>query len=184
MADVSAVMAGYWQKLGKRERVISAITLLCVLSALLFQFPYTSMVKKTVSLTMNIVNTEKDILDLKMQIADLQKWAAGGAGRPTRWELADQKSAVLFLDDLSGEARSLGVGLVAIHPTQEIDKEKYKEVSMNLDLKGRYRELGEYFKRLEGLQRLVNVRKIRIESCPDAASVCAAQVEAVTYMSK
>lgn len=184
MADVPAVMAGYWQKLANRERVFVVITLLCVMSALLFQFPYTKMVKSAVSLTMNIVNTEKDILDLKTQIADLQKWSASGAGRPTAWELADQKSAVLFLDDLSGEARSLGVGLVAIHPSQEVDKEKYKEVSMNLDLKGRYRELGEYFKRLEGLQKLVNVRKIRIESCPDTVSVCAAQVEIVTYMSK
>jgi hypothetical protein len=184
MADIRAVIAGYWQKLAKRERVIVAITLLCVLSALIFQFPYSRMVKSAISLNMKIVTTEKDILDLRMQIADLQKWAAGGAGRPTAWELADQKSSVLFLDDLSGEARRLGVGLVAVHPTREIDKEKYKEVSMNLDLKGRYRELGEYFKRLEGLQRLVNVRKIRIESCPDAASVCAAQVEAVTYMSK
>jgi Tfp pilus assembly protein PilO len=71
-----------------------------------------------------------------------------------------------------------------VHPTQEIDKEKYKEVSMNLDLKGRYRELAAYFKRLESLQRLVSVRKIRIESCPDTASVCAAQVEVVTYMAK
>jgi len=184
MADIRAVIAGYWQKLAKRERVIVVITMICVLSALIFQFPYSGMVKSVVSLNMKIVSTEKDILDLRTQILELQRWAAGGAGRPTAWELADQKSSVLFLDDLSGEARGIGVGLVGVHPTKEIDKEKYKEVSMNLDLKGRYRELGEYFKRLEGLQRLVNVRKIRIESCPDTASVCAAQVEVVTYMSK
>jgi type IV pilus assembly protein PilO len=107
-----------------------------------------------------------------------------GIGAAGDWELTDQKSAVSFFEDVSDEARRLGVGLVSVHPTQEIDKEKYKEVSMNLDLKGRYRDLGEYFKRLEGLHRLVNVRKIRIESCPDASSVCAAQVEAVTYMAK
>jgi Tfp pilus assembly protein PilO len=184
MADVRVNAAGYWQKLGKRERVIVAITLLSVLSAVVFQFPYTKMVKSVVSLTVNVVNTEKEILELKTQIAELQKWAALGADRTRGWELADQKSSVLFLDDLSSEARRLGVGLVAVHPSQEFDKEKYKEVSMNLDLKGRYRELGEYFKRLEGLQRLVNVRKIRIESCPDTVSVCSAQVEVVTYMSK
>jgi Tfp pilus assembly protein PilO len=184
MADIRAVITGYWQKLAKRERIIVVITTIAVLSALIFQFPYTRMVRSAVALNMKIVTTEKDILDLKTQILELQRWAAGGAGRPTAWQLADQKSSVLFLDDLSVEARGLGLGLVGVHPTQEIDKEKYKEVSMNLDLKGRYRELGEYFKRLEGLQRLVNVRKIRIESCPDAASVCAAQVEVVTYMAK
>jgi Tfp pilus assembly protein PilO len=65
-----------------------------------------------------------------------------------------------------------------------VDKEKYKEVSVSLDLKGRYRELGEYFKSLEKLSKLVSVRRIRMESCPDSSSVCAAQVEAVTYMTK
>jgi Tfp pilus assembly protein PilO len=100
------------------------------------------------------------------------------------WDLADQKSAILFLEDVSGAARRMGVNLVEIHPTRETTKEKYKELSMNIDLKGRYRELGEYFKRLESLPTVVNVRKIRIESCPDASSVCAAQIEAVTYMAK
>ena len=48
----------------------------------------------------------------------------------------------------------------------------------------RYRDLAAYFSRLEGLSRVVNIRRIRIESCPDTASVCAAQIEAVTYMAK
>jgi Tfp pilus assembly protein PilO len=73
---------------------------------------------------------------------------------------------------------------VSVHPSQEVDKENYKEVSMSLDLKGRYREIAEYFKRLERLSTIVNLRKIRIESCPDASSVCAVQVESVTYMAK
>ncbi len=182
MADDRSVLSGYWRKFSKRERVIVVITLFCVLSGLLYQFPYTLMVKSVISLHMNIVTTEKDILGVNAQIADLQRRAA--AGGSVGWELTDQKSAVTFFEDVSDEARRLGVGLVAVQPTQEIDKEKYKEVSMNLDLKGRYRDLGKYFKRLEGLHRLVNVRKIRLESCPDSSSVCAAQVEAVTYMAK
>jgi Tfp pilus assembly protein PilO len=76
------------------------------------------------------------------------------------------------------------VSLISVHPTQEIDKDKYKELSMNLDLKGRYRELAEYFRHLENLSRVVNIRRIRVEACPDASSVCATQLEAVTYMEK
>jgi Tfp pilus assembly protein PilO len=55
---------------------------------------------------------------------------------------------------------------------------------MNLDLKGRYRELASYFKHLENLSRIVNIRKIRVEACPDTSSACATQLEAVTYMAK
>jgi Tfp pilus assembly protein PilO len=184
MADRRTVVAAAWQKLTMRERIIVVITLLCVLSALLFQFPYTRLVKFVDTREAKIVAVEKDIMDLTTQIADLTRRAAAGPGISAGWELADQKSVVLFLEDVSGEARRLGVNLVAVHPAQEVDKEKYKEVSVNLDLKGRYRELAEYFKSLEKLSKLVSVRKIRMESCPDSSSVCAAQVEAVTYMTK
>jgi len=184
MADRSTIVAQAWQKLTTRERVIVVITLLGVLSALLFQVPYTLLVKYVNAREVNIIMVEKDIVDLTTQLADLERRAGGGPGLSARWELADKKSVVFFLEDVSGEARRLGVNLVAVHPAQEVDKVTYKEVSVNLDLKGRYRELGEYFKSLEKLSKLVSVRKIRMDSCPGSSSVCAAQVEAVTYMTK
>lgn len=184
MAEKSAVIAGYWQKLTKRERVIAALTLAATLSWLLYQFPFSMQERAIKSMQARIGESEKEILDLTARIADLKARKTESRGVSAGWELADQKSVILFLEDVSGEARRLGVNLVAVHPTQEIDKEKYKEVSLNLDLKGRYRELAEYFKRLESLSKVVNVRKIRLESCPDSSSVCAAHVEAVTYMAK
>jgi Tfp pilus assembly protein PilO len=184
MAEKSTIAAETWQKLSARERVIVFITLLAVLSALLYQVPYVRMVRSVAAREAKVAAAEKDILDLKTQIADLTRRAAAGPGISAGWELADQKSVVLFLGDVSGEARRAGVNLVSVHPAQEVDKETYKEVSVNLDLKGRYRELAEYFRSLEKLSKLVSVRKIRMESCPDSSSVCAAQVEAVTYMTK
>jgi len=173
-----------WQKLSKRERILATVVLACVLSWLLYQFPFSMQEQSIKSLQVGIVNAEKDVLDLTSQLADLRMRKTESKGVSAGWQLADQKSVILFLEDVSGEARRLGVNLVAVHPTREIDKEKYKEVSLNLDLKGRYRELAEYFKRLEGLPKVVSIRKVRLESCPDTASVCAAQVEAVTYLAK
>ncbi len=177
-------IAVYWRKLTKRERSIVAVTVFCVLSALIYQFPYSLSVRSLNSVQTSIRNSEQDLLDQSAQLVELRRRASIDMSASAGWDLADQKSAVLFLEDVSGAARRMGVGLVEVHPSREITKEKYKEVSMNLDLKGRYRELGEYFKRLESLPRVVNIRKIRIESCPDASSVCAAQIEAVTYMAK
>ncbi len=184
MADARTIVTEAWRKLTTRERVIIIITLLCVLSALLFQFPYTRLVKSVAAREARIVATEKDITELATQIADLTRRAADVPAISAGWELGDQKSVVLFLKDVSGEARRNGVSLVSVYPAQQVDKEKYNEVSVNLDLKGRYRELADYFKSLEKLSKLVSVRKIRMESCPDSSSVCAAQVEAVTYVAK
>ena len=184
MADLSSRIAVLWRKLTKRERIIVAIALLSILSWFLYQFPYSMMVRSLSSTQTNIMAMEKDILDQTVQIAELRRRASIDMAASAGWDLASQKSAVLFLEDVTGTARRMGVSLVAVHPAQEVTREKYKEISMNLDLKGRYRELGEYFKRLERLSKVVNVRKIRIESCPDSSSVCAAQIEAVTYMAK
>ena len=184
MAGIFARMVALWLKLTKRERIIAAITLLCVLSGFLYQFPYSMLVRSLRSVQTRITVMEQDILDQTVQLVELKRRAAIDMSASAGWDLANQKSAVLFLEDVTGSARRMGVSLVAVHPAQEITREKYKEISMSLDLKGRYRELGEYFKRLERLSKVVNVRKIRIESCPDSSSVCAAQIEAVTYLAK
>ena len=116
MADRKTIVAEAWKKLTTRERVIVFVTLLCVLSALLFQFPYTRLVKTVDAREAKIAAAEKDIIDLTTQIADLTRRAAAGPGVSAGWELADQKSVVLFLEDVSGEAHRLGVNLVAVHP--------------------------------------------------------------------
>ncbi len=188
MAGKGAVLSVYWQRLSMRERFIVTLMLLTLLSGVLYKIPYAMLVKSVNSLKVGVVGAESQILDITAQIADLHSRAAeiraGGPVTVRGRELIDQKGVVLFLEDVSGEARRMGVNLVSVHPSQEVDKENYKEISMSLDLKGRYREIAEYFKRLESLTKIVNLRKIRMESCPDSASVCAVQVEAVTYMAK
>lgn len=176
------------KKLSLRERVIVLLTALTLASALIYQFPYLYLVKQVNALKATVENTEKDILGLSVQFADLRASEADiKAGRTSGiagWGLTDQKGVMMVLEDVSSEARRQGVSLVSVHPSQEVDKEKYREVSMNLDLKGRYRELAEYFKHLEGLSQIVAIRKLRVEACPDSSSACATQIEAVTYMAK
>jgi Tfp pilus assembly protein PilO len=184
IADIKLAL----KKLSLRERIILVITVVTIMSWLIYQFPYLYLVKQTNVVRTTIEATEKDILGVAVQIADLKAREADiKAGRRTGiagWDLVDQKGVLMVLEDVSSEARRQGVSLVAVHPSQEIDKEKYKEVTMNLDLKGRYRELAAYFQHLEGLSQIVNIRKIRVEACPDASSACATQLEAVTYMAK
>jgi len=176
------------RRLSRRERIILFILSLALISAVLYKYPYTIMVKSTNVLKSSIESTDKEILELAVQISDMSARKddikAGAEKGITGWDLADQKGIVLFLEGVSAEAKREGVSLIAVHPAQEVDKEKYKEISMNLDLKGRYRDLAAYFKHLENLSQIVNIRKIRVEACPDSSSACSTQLEAVTYASK
>jgi Tfp pilus assembly protein PilO len=179
---------GRRRKLTKRERVILFITVLVLAGALLYQLPYLFFVQYVNNQKTKVDAMDKEVLAIAVQIADMKareaEIKAGMKNGIVGWDLIDQKGVVLVLEGISAEARKDGVNLLAVHPSREVDKEKYKEVSMNLDLKGRYRDLAEYFKHLENLSQIVNIRKIRVEACPDASSACATQLEAVTYMAK
>jgi Tfp pilus assembly protein PilO len=180
--------AVFKRDLTKREQIIMFLTVIAILGALVYQFAYVRLTKSVSALTAEVVAAEREIHTLAVQISYIKSHESeiktankrGIAG----WDLVDRKGVILFLEDVSSEARRQGVSLLSVHPTQEIDKDKYKELSMNLDLKGRYRELAEYFRHLENLSRVVNIRRIRVEACPDASSICATQLEAVTYMEK
>lgn len=188
MADTRTDTKPARRKLTDREYFILFVTVLVLLGALIYRYPYALVERSIIGLKANIATTQKEILDITLQAADLQASAADiKAGKKSgiaRWDLVDQKGVIMVLEGISSEAKREGVNLVSVHPSKEIDKEKYKEVSMNLDLKGRYRELSEYFKHLEGLSQIVNIRKIRVEACPDSSSACATQLEAVTYVAK
>jgi Tfp pilus assembly protein PilO len=176
------------RKLTQRESLIMFFTMLTLAGALVYRFPYAYVEKNVAALKTDIEYAQKDILGLTVQLADLKAREADiKAGRKSGiagWDLVDQKGVIMVLEGVTAEARREGVNLLSVHPSQEVDKEKYKEVLMNLDLKGRYRELAEYFKGLERLSQIVNIRKLRVEACPDASSTCTTQLEAVTYVAK
>jgi Tfp pilus assembly protein PilO len=188
MSDNRIIRAIFRRDLTKRERAIVYLTALTLAGALLYQVPYSFLTRSVDALRAKTAAAEQDVLSLSLQIADIKaheaELRAGVRSGIAGWDLVDQRGAVMFLDEVTSEAQRQGVSLLAVHPAQEIDKDKYKEVSMNLDLKGRYRELAEYFKYLENLSRIVNIRKFRVEACPDSATSCATQLEAVTYMTK
>jgi Tfp pilus assembly protein PilO len=170
--------------LSKRERVLIMVTAFAVMSAFVYVFPFRALEKNILRTRNDYDLLQKQMPELALQIADLKARAADIKAGSKGWHLVDRKGVILVLEDVSNEARKQGVSILSVRPTQEVDKDRYKEVSLNLDLKGRYRELAEYFKHLENQSRLVSIRKFRVEACPDSSSSCATQLEAVTYMAK
>ena len=174
----------FQRKFSQRELLLMFLVVLSLIGGLIYRLPYAFVEGRILALTANIDTTNKAVADLALQIADLKNKAADIKAGAQGWQLVDQKGVILVLEDVSAEARRQGVNLVSVHPSPEIVKDDHKEVTMSLDLKGRYRELAEYFKHLEHQTRLVNIRKLRVEACPDASSSCATQLEAVTYLAK
>jgi Tfp pilus assembly protein PilO len=178
----------FGRELAPREKVFVFVTALTLAAALLYQIPYRMLGKSIVKIAAARAAIDDEITSLSLQIADIKmheaELKAGRTAGAVPRVLTDQRGVILLLDDVSSEARKQGVALISVRPAQEQVKDNYKEVSMNLDVKGRYRDLAAYFRHLENLSRIVNIRKLRIEACPDSSTACATQIEAVTYLEK
>ena len=184
MAETSFSIKTFYNKLSSRERFLTIVTAAAVLSMLVYYFPFRALERITAKDQKRLDGTQRSIPELELQIADLKARAAEIKAGSKGWKLVDRKGVILVLEDLSNEARKQGVNILSVHPAQEVEKESHREVSLNIDLKGRYRELAAYFEHLENQSRLVSIRKIRVEACPDSSSSCATQLEAVTYLEK
>jgi Tfp pilus assembly protein PilO len=184
MAGKSLLDTLFPRRLSMRERILALLVLLALFGGLTYQYPYGALEQKVLATKANQAALEKALPGLAAEIADLkaheEEIRAGAKG----WQLVDQKGVIMVLEDVSAEARRQGVSLLSLRPSQEVEKGDHKEVSLNIDLKGRYRELAEYFRQIENQSRLVNIRKFRVEACPDSSSACATQLEAVTYVAK
>jgi len=184
MAEYRIITALFRRNYSKREYALMVLVGIALAGALIYQFLYAPFERKIAVMKLELDATTRAMTQLSAEIADLRAHAADIKAGAKGWQLVDQKGVILVLEDVSTEARRQGVSILSVHPSQEIDKDTHKEVSLSLDLKGRYRELAEYFKHLENQPRLVNIRKIRVEACPDSSSACATQLEAVTYLAK
>lgn len=171
-------------KISPRERVLMMLTLAAVLSAVIYYVPFRAVERALAKDRLRLAAAERTVPELHLQIADLKARAEEIKAGAKGWSLVDRKGVILVLEDVSNEARKQGVNILSVHPTQEVEKESHREVALNIDLKGRYRELAAYFKHLENQSRLVSIRRVRMEACPDSSSSCATQLEAVTYLEK
>lgn len=89
-----------------------------------------------------------------------------------------------FLEELNRLARLRQVEIVSIRPEGFEDKEAYLEMNFRMDLKSRFRHLGEYLMMLENLPRAIIVNDIKIESSVENNPYIIAQLKAATFMAK
>lgn len=83
---------------------------------------------------------------------------AAGAGAA----VSDGGRISTLLEEITQTARVGGVDFVSVRPEAITDKGSYMEMRVRIDLKSRYREVGEYLERLQGLSRPISVTDVKI----------------------
>lgn len=178
-------------RLSLREKIIIAITIAATFYFLFYQFLYLSKAREIDALKNDISTINKEIIAFDAQLKeaakrvdDLKAESSEFAGRGERKIKGDASKLSSLLEEFTRLARAEKVDFIAIKPSFVEDKGRYLRLELNIDLRSRYQQLGEYIKTLEEMPRGMIINDIRIESNPSISPSVTARVNAVTYIIK
>lgn len=89
-----------------------------------------------------------------------------------------------LIEEITQTARVGGVDFVSVRPEGITDKGSYLEMKVRIDLKSRYRDVGEYLDRLQALPRAMSVSGVRIETGPEISPRVNAEIHLLTVLGK
>lgn len=100
--------------------------------------------------------------------------------------LPDKRELPSLLDEISKAGRDAGLEVQLFAPQNMVEKASYIEIPLSMTVAGRYHQMAEFFYRVAGLNRIVNMSTINMNrmSGKDAAASNKIQMKcvAVTYM--
>jgi len=89
-----------------------------------------------------------------------------------------------LLEEMTSLARMRHVEFVSIRPEAVEDKGNYLELSLRLDLKSRFREMGDYLLMLENLPRALRIKDVKVETNPSISPDVLTHLQVLTYVGK
>ncbi len=113
---------------------------------------------------------EKDVENLQMQLRDVQQIL------PTDQETGD------LLKWIKNQGDQSNLDLKSFSPGSLRPVEFYKEFPIEMQVIGRYHDLGVFLDRVSKYQRIINVSNLRIASVRDAGKTIQANMTATTFV--
>lgn len=182
-------------KIPKQQRIILAvfagIILIVVINNLLFR----PIISKREELRLKYQSLEAELKRKEFELQEAQ--AKTEAERITSLEkkyrhtqkkleylkgrLPKEKQIPALLSQIASQAR-LEYNLIKMLPEER--RLVYKEIPIQIQVKGRYQDLGEYLKRLEESTRLIKIKNLSIKADPKAPPKLDVTLEIATFVVK
>jgi Tfp pilus assembly protein PilO len=181
-------------RLAPRERILLIITAVVIVFAV-WSYLFLPKYRQARDARAQIKLAQAEIAKLSIQLPEMQKKAevfrsiqkAGTAGGSTAkiGDLMPGGSRLSsLLEEMTRLARLQQVEVISIRPESIEDKGNYLELSIRIDLKSRFREMGDYLLMLENLPRAIRVKEVKVETNASIGPDILAHLQALTYIGK
>jgi type IV pilus assembly protein PilO len=99
-----------------------------------------------------------------------------------REKLPTEKETPPLYRSLSDAAFNAGLGVSLFQPKEPKLRDYFSEIPITLRAEGGYHQLGDFFERMAGLPRVVNVTEWKLGTSKDMKNPMAAELTLATYM--
>jgi type IV pilus assembly protein PilO len=129
---------------------------------------------------------ERDIAQNRAVVADLARFKrlVGETEQKLatlREKLPTEKETPPLYRSLSDAASTAGLGVALFEPKDARPRDYYNEIPIILKAEGGYHQLGEFFQRVAGLPRVVNVTEWKFGTSKDTKKPVTAELMLATY---
>jgi type IV pilus assembly protein PilO len=118
-----------------------------------------------------------DLARFRRMVAEVEERLAS-----LRERLPTEKETPPLYRSLSDAAFNAGLGVSLFQPKEPKVRDYFSEIPITLRAEGGYHQLGDFFERVAGLSRVVNVTEWKLGTSKDTKNPIAAELTLATYM--
>ncbi len=177
-----------WEKLTSIQKVAVWVGIPVLLLAVYISLLYLPQKGECNNLEKEITNTQSQLERLKKVAMDKRRLEAELVEKQAKFEkvlqyLPDQKEIPSLLTNISNLGKEAGLEFLLFRPKEEIPREFYAEIPVEIHVTGSYHNVGTFFDRMSKLPRIVGVTDLSIGNAKpvEGEIILKTQCLAVTY---
>jgi len=128
-----------------------------------------------------------ELAQARSQVAELQRFRREMAELQAKLDvlkakLPTEKETPALYRSLSEAAQGAGLGVSLFQPREPRPKDYVSEIPITITAEGGYHQLGQFFEKVAGLERVVKVGELRLTGLAKSRSSLRAEMTLATYM--
>ncbi|MFO7838776.1 MAG: type 4a pilus biogenesis protein PilO [Desulfosalsimonadaceae bacterium] len=188
-SSLSSSIESSIQKIGQLSRMqrilISAGTVVLIIGVFVYFFCMPKL-QKIDSLQGQIKSLEKALQETKLKASKLEEYREKMEAARAKFTIVSRalplnNEVPSLLTGISQAGKDSGLSFLLFEPRAEKKQNFYAEIPINMQMSGKYHEVGEFFDRIAGMSRIVNVKHFRLNSGKDAPTKLNIDCTAKTY---
>ncbi len=174
------------EALSRMHRILICVGVFLILGGGFFYLIYMPRSGKVSELKTNYEEIENKLVKARASAKNLKRFWKQFEEAQVKFRLAlqllpDKKEIPNLLEGISNSGKDSGLEFISFRPGQEVSKDFYAEIPVNITVNGGYHNLAMFFDRVARLSRIVNILNISIRAPKEAEGVLNATCVATTY---